>query len=302
MSDDIHKDENVLIWEMPQYFPNKNIVEFSKSDHNVSSLIFMQGRALPFQSIYEHYADTLRDPGSYNLRLISENNIKKTSAYDCLPNNMHGMPPVVNKRTLDILTDFCPNDIQYFPILIECQGGKESDARFLDYFLINIITKVSAIDADTSYVRYNEGGRSVSNIKKLFLQQDAMVSCHLAREEAFLPLKLVSRELANILVQEKITGVGFYRPLEIYNDPFPDEYLVETYPNNPEAAKRSFVTQLNTTEYYEFFKTRVHLLPREIIEGLIEMTLSRSSFHAEQCAELLSIYNKAVPNNIKEKE
>ncbi len=72
----------------------------------------------------------------------------------------------------------------------------------------------------------------------------------------------------------------------------PDQRLPLYFEQDPEQAKKIFVDILNKTEMYEVLKKRLHLIPTSIIESLIEMTLSRSSFHQEQCEELRKLLKK----------
>lgn len=66
----------------------------------------------------------------------------------------------------------------------------------------------------------------------------------------------------------------------------PDQRLQLYFEQDPEQAKQIFVQILNNTQMYEVLKKRLHLLSHHILETLIEMTLSRSSYHQEQCEEL----------------
>jgi hypothetical protein len=67
----------------------------------------------------------------------------------------------------------------------------------------------------------------------------------------------------------------------------PDERIMALFDENkPEAAKREFVKIMNKKAEFDVLKDRVPLMPQHIVESLIEMTLSHSSFHKEQCDEL----------------
>lgn len=66
----------------------------------------------------------------------------------------------------------------------------------------------------------------------------------------------------------------------------PDQRLQLYFEQVPERAKQIFLQILNNTQMYEVLKKRLALIPPPIIETLIEMTLSRSSYHQEQCEEL----------------
>lgn len=66
----------------------------------------------------------------------------------------------------------------------------------------------------------------------------------------------------------------------------PDQRLRLYFEQDPELARKAFINILNKAPMYEVLKKRLHLISASIIESLIEMTLSRSSFHEEQCKEL----------------
>ena len=67
----------------------------------------------------------------------------------------------------------------------------------------------------------------------------------------------------------------------------PDERIMELLgKNTPNAAKREFVKIMNKKAEFDILKDRIHLIPPDIVESLIEMTLSHSSFHKKECEEL----------------
>ncbi len=72
----------------------------------------------------------------------------------------------------------------------------------------------------------------------------------------------------------------------------PDQRLPLYLEQEPELARKAFINILNKREMYEVLKKRIHLIPASVIESLIEMTLSRSSFHQEQCEELKKLLKK----------
>lgn len=67
---------------------------------------------------------------------------------------------------------------------------------------------------------------------------------------------------------------------------------VEWFRENPMAAKGYFIDMLNRKTQYEIFKTKIDKIPPHILETLIEMILSRSSFHQEQCDEIKKMIQK----------
>lgn len=71
----------------------------------------------------------------------------------------------------------------------------------------------------------------------------------------------------------------------------PDERIMALFDEKaPDAAKREFVKIMNKKVEFDTLKERIHRIPPHVVESLIEMTLSRSSFHKEECEELRKSY------------
>jgi hypothetical protein len=262
-------EDKPYVWFNSNRYPRKAYLEYNWRKEKTDQYIFMQ-------------AEPVLDK-DYDLVLQCGADEEVFNKFDILENST--VAPIVNQKVLDLLADLCPNDYQSFPVSI-INSSESNKYINRDYFLLNIVKEVDSIDRDSSYLRFIEGGAHIMGINKLYFKSGCMGDSHLAREKYYHPLELVSAKLVNEFKKRKIKGVRFFTDIEAYHRPFPEEYLTYIFPENPEAAKRAFVAELNTTESYEFFKTRIHKMPPEILEALIEMTLSRSSFHAEQCAEL----------------
>lgn len=270
MHDYTHKP---YIWWSAKNYPEKGYLKYNWQERKTDQYIFMRGHPVP----QENY-DLILESG------FEEERLKK---YDLLPG--HVVAPIVNQRTIDILSTICPKDFQAFPVIIT-NSPKIAPYKNHDYFLLNITQVVDSVDRENSYIK--RGTMGLDHIRKLIFKQNCMGNIHLAREKFFLSLPLVSPTLVNAFKKEKIKGGQFLTDLESYNALFPEEYLESAFLDDPEIAKRYFVSQMNDKEEYAFFKTRIHKIPRPILESLIEMTLSRSSFHQEQCEEILAILNK----------
>ena len=263
------------IWCTPTNYPEKGYLRYNWQKQKTDQYIFMGGHPVP----QEDY-DLILQCG------FEEDRLKK---FDLLPG--HVVAPIVNQRTIDILSTICPNDFQFFPVTI-INTPKIETYENRDYFLLNLTQEIDSVDRENSYLKFWKNGVKIRDIRKLIFKQDCMKNIHLAREKFFHPLELLSPVLVNAFKKAKLKGGGFLTDLEEYNALFPEEYLEATFSENPEAAKRYFVAQMNDKEEYAFFKTRIHKIPRHILESLIEMTLSRSSFHQEQCEEIRNILNK----------
>ncbi len=290
----MRKNNKPHIWMDTIGFPPRGILDHRRKDIKkhvkTSFLTFTHGKSLPFDSGNPNLAYTMQDPKDYDLTFYTDLPPDKWLKYDCLPNNLGGEPPIINKRTLKLLKNLCPEDFQEFPVIIKNGNPKLPEYTNHEYYLLNITHNASAIDIETSIIRYFESG-NVDDIRKLVLQKDCLQGYHLTRIDIYSGIVLVSTELVNIFKKEKITGVRFLKDYEAYPYIPPEECLYQHFQNNKESAKRYFVSILNKDENYELFKKGITNIPPEIIEELIEMTLSRSSFHAEQCAELRELLN-----------
>lgn len=200
--------------------------------------------------------------------------------------------PIVNKKVLEILSRVCPQDFEAFPIVV-CNQDKTQEFEDRNYYIINILRVLDHINDDESYVMHHRiEDQEITDIRKLKLHNHCMRTVHLSRDKQFLPLIVVSSMLVSEFRKHKIKGVRFMRPEEVYDRPFPEEYLIGMYPIDAEAAKRYFLGQLNSKEEYAYFKTRVPRIPQELLHQLIDMILSRSDFHREQCEELLRLMDE----------
>lgn len=260
------------VWWPAKNYPEKGYLKYNWRERKTDQYIFMGGHPVP----QEDY-DLILQCG------FEEERLKKM---DLLPG--HVAAPIINQRAIDILSTICPNDFQVFPVIITNSPEMEPYEN-RDYFLLNITQVVDSVDRENSYLYLGKDKIDIRGIRKLVLEPDCMGNIHLAREKFYLGLKLISPILLNAFKKEKIKGGWFLRDFEAYNELFPEEYLDAAFSKNPEAAKRYFVAQMNDKEEYAFFKTRIPKIPPDILEALIDMTLSRSSFHKEQCEEILDI-------------
>jgi hypothetical protein len=263
------------VWWSAGNYPQKGYLKYNWEKRKTDRFIFMRSQIVPVQK--------------YDLILECGLAQEQFTKFDLLPNNIGS--PILNQRALNILSAICPHDFQAFPVTI-VNSLKINAYENHDYFLINITHEVDSVDRETSYLDLGSDGVDIEDIKKLFFKPNCMGDFHLAREKYFHGLKLISSILVKAFKKEKIKGGSFLTDLESYHQLFPEEYLEIMFPQDPEAAKRYFVGRLNDKKSYEFFKTRLHKIPREILESLIEMTLSRSSFHKEQCEEIREIIDK----------
>jgi len=188
-------------------------------ERSTDSLIFMQGRSLPFDTGLPHWRAPAQDPKDYDLVLHTEASPEKWLQYDCLPNNTVGNSPVVNSRTLALLSTLCPEDFQAFPVVIKNENSKIPDFENHDYHLINITHRVRAVDSErTVFSTLSEelGGSPIGVRGDLYLHEKCLNDHHLVRDD-ILDFILVSPELVALFKKEKIKGVRFMKEEEYYH-------------------------------------------------------------------------------------
>jgi hypothetical protein len=118
--------------------------------------------------------------------------------------------PIVQKRVGEIIQDICENDIQRIPIIVE---GRE----FLNFDILNIISKVDCIDREKSqYTLWSEDdGREdiVGHYKEVYPLhiKPSLIpkNCHIFRIDKYESVIVVSEILKNKLENMDIKGITF---------------------------------------------------------------------------------------------
>lgn len=272
------KFEKPFEWRKARNYPQKYYAVYDE-DNCPDRLRFFD--AEPWPSTSDEPVKTIDDEiltPPYEFHFQVDGEIERLLKYDILAETFGS--PLVNGKVLKILQELCPNDFQAFETIVHAKGG---DTRA--YFILNILNYVDSIDMELSDCDTREHGK-VRSINNLHFVPNCMGAIHLARDEKFSPMILVSEELKKVFKKNKIKGARFLEDQEAHSRQPITETLCEFFQDDPEAAKRLFVTTLNMDNEYAKLKNNLSKIPREIIEELIDMTLSRSSYHAEQCAEL----------------
>lgn len=197
--------EKIFHWTVPDYTPQKYWGKYDTSVRKTNRLIFMLGIELPCADMGK--IKTSQDPSTYDLIYNVEGSEARLKKYDVLPNN--GTAPLVNKRTLSLLQELCPNDFQAFPAIIRGEGKDFESYDNHDYSIINIIVQKECIDKEKSKLTYFESG-SIDSIKKL-VPNDAscMEGHHLVRDKYCHSMKFCSPTLVALFKEHKIKGVDF---------------------------------------------------------------------------------------------
>jgi len=278
------------IWRTPQNFPQKAFLDYKWEKRKTDHYIFMDGLRLPCNTGNPNLAATLQDPKDYDLQLETEATEERLIAYDVLPNNTPA--PIVNQRVLNILTKYCSDDIQAFPVVIRNENPKLPDFENHDYFLINITRLVDAIDKRSSKLTYYDT-ENINSIKKLRLQENCLLGYSLARIKGYEPLEIVSPNLVSLLKKEKITGAKFEKDYEAYPDaPSDTDLLIHFYKNDPQHARTYLVQILNDSRRLAELKEELEQIPLPILEGLVRLMLAKSQFHKKECEDLVNLRRK----------
>lgn len=195
-----------LFWE--NSIPNKHILLYMWRERKTESLTFMEGHRLPFDTGNPNLSFTLKDPKDYDLiydsEILPEVFLGK---YDVWPNN--GVAPVVNQRVVDVMNNLCPDQVQFFPIMLKNANSKMPVFANHDYFLMNICQTYNGVDMEKSTCTYFRDG-DISGFNKLsFLESGHEQMPHIARLEMARSHIVVSSELVKAFKKAKIKGVKF---------------------------------------------------------------------------------------------
>lgn len=112
---------------------------------------------------------------------------------------------VAHRRAIEKLTEMCPDDFQAFPIEIKNLDSKDTPFINKDYYIINILNLVDAIDKEKSDIRYSKNG--VPYIDKVILKENGIDGHLLARDRLYEPFILFDPKLAREFVKSK--GINF---------------------------------------------------------------------------------------------
>lgn len=117
--------------------------------------------------------------------------------------------PIVSEVIVEILKGHCVNEIEYFPVKVNMKTN-------LNYFFINILNNVSAIDYDKSqYVELAPDTKVLEEINKLVLDDTQVANRHVFRLNGFKLVIFISEKLKNKLEELNLQELEFV-PVEEY--------------------------------------------------------------------------------------
>lgn len=182
--------------------------------------------------------------------------------YDYI-SNISGAP-VVNKKIRMLLEGFCPDDVQFIEAEIKTKDGIIKD----EYYALNILNKVDAIDMEESDYYYEEDGRI--DFEKIYFKSNCMKNHCIARESQCMSLILVSEELKQLFRKNKIKGPVFDTDEKVYSlsDPAHNK-IKDYYAGNFPFALRAFKNLLESANSFFMLKRKFGRYPTEMIEKFI---------------------------------
>lgn len=190
---------------------------------------------------------------------------------------------IVHQDVLEVLQKECPNDFQAFQIEIKNLDNNIKSFTNKDYFILNVINEIKAIDYQNSVIQKG----STLLIKRLSILAECMNGHHLAIEADFHPILYISPKLAQNL--KKFRGAIFLSAEDAYHEILPHEVLLSLYEKDPELANDAFMQTLSFDLHYELLIRFIQEIPKNTLIALVDMALSRSLFYLKRCNEILEL-------------
>lgn len=192
----------IYLWQKPENCTNKLIAEYRR-DLSADRFLFLNGTFVEKERIDK--------PIIFDHEMIKE----KISRYDCIPNNSNS--PLVNQRIVDILMEHAPAEVQFFDAEVHCKDGV-----LTHYKLLNVTATFVGIDHEQSIYTKLEGTDVLMEIRKLVYKTGCMGAHYIARDKECFTNILVSETIKQLFEQEKIRGVWFVTPEELYALLYPE--------------------------------------------------------------------------------
>jgi len=188
---------------------------------------------------------------------------EKIMRYDCLCNS--SVAPLVNARTKKLLEEYCIKDVQFFETEIHFKDQLSKN----EYYVLNILHKVDAIDMEETDYYYNE--RGILSFDKTYFKENCMEGHWIARDKQELGHILVSQELKNIFRKHKIKGPVFWTDEKAFYLHTPSYLMIpSTFENNFEYALTRFKNNLGHDDTFQILSRKLHKIPLYMLDTLIE--------------------------------
>lgn len=183
----------MFLWTIPDDYPERLIGTYDPAS-STDRLAFKQGLVVPAEAA----APIVRFPCS----------AKALVGIDDLASN--AMVPIVSERLQDVLQEKCPGDVQLLRVRVVARDGDVSGYR-----IVNVVTKVNAIDHGASVYTCIPGTQAIMRFRRLVLRPDALGQRALARDAECLSNLIVSEALGEHMIALRLRQVGLYRPEEM---------------------------------------------------------------------------------------
>lgn len=191
--------EKPFLIEDPFDYLDSNSLNFYKDVNIIDSFLFFPG-------------DPVEEK---DYQLVFEINMReeKLLALDIVPTCFPGV--IANKKVVDILTRFCPDDFQVFPVTIKRERGKRKSKEFVnhDYYLIHIIRKIESMDLESSEFSLLDVSKpkkpgNICAPRKLRFKP-CMPGLNIARDSILPSVTFISQKLFSIFHAVGIKGAEF---------------------------------------------------------------------------------------------
>lgn len=138
----------------------------------------------------------------YGLEYVVGTTMDNLKKYDVLFTNAY--LKLFSPKAISVLQESCPDQIQIFGTVIECQDGVIDT-----YKAINILNEVDVSDPVKSKYKYFDEGE-VRGYEKFVIMDHPMEPIHIARDAKFHPKIIISATLKEAFEKAKIKGCQYW--------------------------------------------------------------------------------------------
>jgi hypothetical protein len=131
--------------------------------------------------------------------------VSRLRQFDDLANN--AMVPLISPRLSEIVMTIAEKDAQLLPVEIHARDGE-----IRDYRLLNALVSLSAVNRLDSEFSLIPGTDAIMSFRRLALIDDCLDGHHLARCAEYGSYLLVSEQLANAILEARVTGMQLTQP------------------------------------------------------------------------------------------
>lgn len=182
----------VLLWRIPENYPDKNIGVYDKSSFD--RFLLKKGQRIEQPATKPVVRFQLEE--------------KRLREYDCLPNS--AMVPLISSRLAQVLLQLCSGDIQLVPAQVVA-----ADAEINEFAFLNVTTCVQAIDHAKSVYSLIPGTTQIMGFRQLHHHPNCLRGHHLALDCEYRSHLLASEQVASLLSSLHVKGVALIAAEEI---------------------------------------------------------------------------------------